>query len=35
MATVLSAVGALLLVGIAISRLRAKMATKKDVQTLF
>jgi hypothetical protein len=35
MAVVLSVLGALLLAGIAVSRLRAKMATKKDVQTLF
>jgi hypothetical protein len=35
MAFVLSALGALLLVGVAVSRLRAKMSTKKNVQTLF
>ena len=35
MAFVLSVLGALLFVGAAVSRLRAKMGTKKDVQTLF
>jgi hypothetical protein len=35
MAVVLSVLSALLLVGVACSRLRAKMGTKKNVQTLF
>ena len=35
MAVVLLALGALLLVGVASSRVRAKMGTKKNVQTLF
>jgi hypothetical protein len=35
MAVVLLVVGALLVVGVACSRLRAKMGAKKEVQTLF